>query len=1095
MARAGQRSLARKGCRIVVILALLVAAMASARGVSAGVIDTYVGGGNGDGADAGDATIDPRGFTLVGGGVSPDMYIADGRNHRIRFVDGATGLITSLGGTGVSGFSGDGGSALNARFNLPLDVARDSAGNLYVADMTNNRIRKITASGQISTFAGNGVLTYGGDNGLATQASLNNPYGVAVGPDGYVYIADFGNNRIRRVGPPSCSPSTCVITTVVGNGTWGFAGDGGLATAAALRNPADVVFDSNGDMLIADWANHRVRKVSDGYITTVAGGGTIVNGSIGDGGPALQGVLRYPTQVVADGSGNIYVADSQQRRVRLIQASNQYIYTVAGTGTAGTTGDGGPATQANLYTTWGVGVTSTGTFWLSQGTDLAKSQHNRVRRVRDGIIASVVGGGFGDGGAAYDALVDPRGATALDNGGVLPDVYFADGNNHVVRLVDGNTTIIRNIAGTGEAGYSGDGGDARNAKLRIPLDVAVHTDGTVYIADTSNNVVRRIDPRGVISTVAGSGQRGSGGDGGPAVNAQLATPTGVAVDRFGRLFIADYENSRVRMVVDGIIVTVAGNGQSGYGGDNGLATLATLRNPWDVVVGDDGSIFISDTWNHRVRRVDPLGIITTYAGTGFAGYSGDGVLASTSRLNAPSLLSLDAGGTLYITDARNYRVRAVDPKSMLISTAAGNGQPGVSGDGGEATAASFSEPTGVAIDPAGEALLVSAKDDARIRLVLMAGNGQPTATFPPTATYTATAIPPTPTRTPTNTSTALPSTPTRTPTITATPTKTGTPTKTNTPSAQLGEVSGAITYYANALPVSGASVTLTGPSTVTTQTNAAARYSATVAQSTWSVEPSKSGGFGTAVSSLDAARVLQALAGLQRFTTQQRLACDASGDGSLSTLDAVYILQFSAGLIDHLPAAGMCGSDWLFYPSPSPAENQEVIYPALTKGACQQGAILLNPLVGTADGQDFDGILLGDCTGNWTPGAAALRQRAGAAATVHAGSARRGRNGDFTVPIYVQSTTPFQALDLRLHFASAATFVAATARGAAADALVSTQSSDGALAVSLASAEPIEGGRGAFLLLRFRGAPPAIALDGALVDEQPARVVTHRRAR
>src|SRR4029078_8433094 len=154
------------------------------------------------------------------------------------------------------------------------------------------RIRKVTASGQISTFAGNGNQTFGGDGGKSTDAAVYNPYGVAVGPDGDVDTADLGNNRIRKVGPPNCTPGNaltnggCVITTVVGTGVWGYSGDGGLASAATMRNPADVAFDSNGDMLIADWSNHRIRKVSNGIITTIAGGGVIIDGSWGDGGPA-----------------------------------------------------------------------------------------------------------------------------------------------------------------------------------------------------------------------------------------------------------------------------------------------------------------------------------------------------------------------------------------------------------------------------------------------------------------------------------------------------------------------------------------------------------------------------------------------------------------------------------------------------------------------------------------------------------------------------------------------------------------------------------------------------------------------------------------
>lgn len=1055
------------GNRLAGVLAIVVTLLSSAGPTEAiPTIETYVGGGNGDGSSAVDASIDPRGLTAVGSASAPDLFIADGRNNRIRRVDGRSGLITTVAGNGAAGFSGDGGSAINASLNLPLDVARDSAGNLYVADTKNNRIRKIGANGQISTFAGNGNLSFSGDNGPATQAALYNPYGVAVGPDGYVYIADLGNNRIRRVGPAGCVPSTCIITTVVGTGAWSYSGDGGPAAAAALRNPADVAFDADGNMLIADWSNHRIRKVINGTIYTIAGGGFVINGLIGDGGPAILGVLRYPTQVAADEAGNVYIADSQQRRIRVVQAWSQLIYTLAGSGAQGSTGDGGPAVEATMYDTWGVATGANGAFWGTQTTDTYKSQHNRVRFVANGIIDSVVGGGLGDGGPAYDAVVDPRGAVAVQRTTGTPDLYFADGSNHVIRWVDGATATMHTIAGSGVAGYSGDNGPATLAKLNAPTDVAIDAAGNVYIADASNSVVRRIDTRGTITTVAGTGSRGYSGDGGPAVNAQLNGPTGVAVDSNGRLFIADNANYRVRMVTDGLIFTVAGTGASGYGGDGGAAVAAKLQNPFDVVVSSTGVMFIADTWNQRIRRVDVNGVITTYAGTGFPGFSGDGQAATGAQLNGPTLLSLDQNGTLFFTDSYNERVRKIVPGSGVISTVAGNGTEGPSGDGGPATSASFSEPTGVAVDPAARNLFISSKDDRRIRIVELDGSPAPTPTFTPTS---------------------IPSTPT----LIHSPTRTSTPTRTGTPGSAVASIFGRISYYSNNQNVSATDIQLTGPIGATAKTNSQGQYSTTLVQGTWAIEPSKLGSFGTAVSSLDAARVLQLLSGLQTFTDEQRLACDTSGNGSLSTLDAVYILQFSAGLIDRLPAAESCGSDWLFMPDPAPAANQVIIPPLLTTGNCQQGAIVLNPLVGSVDGQDFDGILLGDCTGNWTTAGASLQRQGTAAATVHAGNARKGPRGRYTVPLYVKSARPFQALDLKLRFDGAASFVAATARGDADEALISSQDGDGSLTISLASATPINGSKGSVILLEFRGADPDVLLAGALVDEQRARVVSH----
>lgn len=1022
------------------------------RAILAAVIETYVGGGNGDGSLAINATIDPRGLIAVGSASAPDLYIADGGN-RVRRVDGASGVIETIAGNGVRGYGGDGGSAQNASLSFPLDVARDSAGNLYIADTQNNRVRKVTPNGQIATLAGTGAFAFGGDGGLATQAALSNPYAVAVASDGSVYIADFGNNRIRRVGPPGCAPSTCVITTVVGNGARDFSGDGGPALSASLKNPADVSFDGAGNMLIADWGNHRIRQVTNGIINTVAGGGSSP-GSIGDGGPATSAVLLFPTQVAADRAGNLFIADSQQRRIRMVQASNQLIHTIAGTGApASTSGDGGVAVAAALYPTYGVAATAAGNVWLTQTAGVARSINNRVRRVTNGIITSAVGGGLGDGGAAYDARVEPGGGQATLGQGLIPDLYFADVGNNVARYVTGATGDIFTLAGTGAVGYSGDGGPAQAATLDSPNDVAVDASGTVYVADTGNNAVRRIR-NGIIDTVAGDGRRGSAGDGGAATAAQLNSPTGVAVDASGRLYIADNGNNRIRRVSNGIITTVAGNGTYGFGGDGGPATGASLRTPWDVAIAADGTMFIADTWNYRVRAVDPSGIITTYAGQGYSGFSGDGGPALLAWFYVPTALSLDDHRRLFVADALNQRVRMIDNSPLhLITTIAGNGAHGFSGDGGPATAASISDPSGVAVDPRGETLFVSSEFDGRVRVVSFAG-------------------------------------------ATPTPTIAATPTRTRTPIPQSWAIHGAVTYYSNQQVVPSVDVHLTGSFGATAQTNAQGQYTAALPPGTWSIEPAKTGAAGIGVSALDAVFVLQTLAGLRSFTYQQRLACDVTGDGTISSLDAAYILQWGAGLVAQFPAARLCGSDWLFYPKPTPAPNQTIVLPVLLGGICQQGAILFTPLTGAADGQDFAAIVLGDCTGNWTTAAAAhLRQRASGAAVVHAGVPRQGPGTRFTIPIYVESPVPFHAVNLRLRYDAAATFVAAYARGESGGAMISTRAGNGQLAIGFANAAPIDGGHGSILLLRFRGANPAPVLDGALIDEQPARVVTLRPPR
>jgi sugar lactone lactonase YvrE len=365
-----------------------------------------------------------------------------------------------------------------------------------------------------------------------------------------------------------------------------------------------VVFDGNGNIYIADRSNNRIRRVAaNGTITTVAGGGQYgPGGSVGDGGPGTQAVLYSPSQVDTDSNGNVYVADTNHHRIRMLQAGTFTISTVAGTGVTGWTGDGGAATAATLFNTWGVAATTPGTFWLSQSVETAVSQQSRVRKVTSGIIQTAIGGGLGSGGAAVNALVDPRGGEAVDAGGVLPDLYFADGTNNVVRRVAGDTGIIDTIAGTGVAGYSGDGGSAFNATLRTPFDVAVDAaNGTVYVADTFNNVIRKLS-HGIITTAAGSGPYGYSGE--ARQRRRICRTAGIDVDRFGTLFIADTDNNRIRRVSRGQISTVAGNGSRASwrrrSGDQRHAEQSS-----DVAVADDDTLYVADAQNNRIRRVTP----------------------------------------------------------------------------------------------------------------------------------------------------------------------------------------------------------------------------------------------------------------------------------------------------------------------------------------------------------------------------------------------------------------------------------------------------------------------------------------------------------
>ena len=317
--------------------------------------------------------------------------------------------------------------------------------------------------------------------------------------------------------------------------------------------------------------------------------------------------------------------------------------------------------------------------------------NSRIRRVdlTTGVITTIAGGGsgdLGDGGPATDATFSshPMRVTC-DRAGNL---YVADAHHARIRKIDTSTGTITTVAGCGTEGYSGDGGPAVHAQIASPHGTALDQEGNIHIADLKNDRIRKVDaPTGVITTVAGTGEHGYSGDGGPATEAMLASPIAVFATADGDLFIADHRNSRIRKVdaATGIITTVAGTGEQGFRGDGGPATHVAISLPRDVALDANGSLYIADGANNRIRKVDPDGTITTIAGTGSEKFFGDGGPAHMANLSMPYSIALDCDGNLYIVDTGNRRVRKIDASTRIITTVAGNGSYGFSGDGGPAT--------------------------------------------------------------------------------------------------------------------------------------------------------------------------------------------------------------------------------------------------------------------------------------------------------------------------------------------------------------------------------------------------------------------------
>jgi sugar lactone lactonase YvrE len=780
-----------------------------------GIINTIAGNGNGaysgDGGAATNASLwYPCGIILDKVGA---VYIAEQSNRRIRRI-GTNGIITTAAGNGSTGFSGDGVAATNTSLYYPRGVAFDAASTLYIADTDNNRIRAVGTNGIITTVAGNGTRGYSGDGGAATEAGLYYPSSVALDAWGTLYIADTSNNRIRKVG------TNGIIVTVAGNGSASYSGDGGAATNASLKGPLGVTFDARGYLYIADTGNNRIRKVgTNGIITTVAGNGS--GTYAGDGGSPTNASLYGPAGVTVDSAGNLYIADASNNRIRKVSPPGYSTLTIAnasynniGDYTVVITSPYGSVTSAVATLTlqapplitvqpasqtagvgsspvFSVAIAGSGPFgysWFLENTNLVQSgtnstlslygvstndgghytvmvtnaygsvtsqvatltiafppsvtiqpasQTNRLgsnvtfivtvdgtsplsyqwqfngTNLPSNIISTVAGNGngtyAGDGSTATNASLYRPGSAVFDGSGNL---YIADTYNNRVRKVDTNR-IITTVAGKTSSGFSGDGGAATNANLYNPFDVALDTTGNLYFADYRNNRVRRVDPNGTITTVAGTGSPGYSGDGGAATNANLFSPLGVALDATGNLYIADSRNNRVRKVdTNGLITTVAGTNSPGYSGDGGPAASANLNNPQGVALDAMGKLYIGDASNNRIRRVDPYGIITTVAGTGSSGYSGDGGAVTNANLSNPQGVALDAMGNLYVADASNNRIRRVDTSGIIATVAGGGG----GGDGGAATSARLIAPHSVALDGAGN-LYIADSGNHRIRKV------------------------------------------------------------------------------------------------------------------------------------------------------------------------------------------------------------------------------------------------------------------------------------------------------------------------------------------------------------------------------------------
>ncbi len=605
-------------------------------------------------------------------------------------------------------------AALDAPLGPVDDVAWGAQGQLYIADSRNRLVLLLSPSGMVSIFAGNGFAISSGDGGPAIAAGLRGPAGLAVGADGSVYVADEADHRIRRIRPNG------VIETFAGSGRAGSAGDGGRAALARLNQPRQLAFDTLSNLYVVETAGNRIRRIDrNGLIST-----------------AIEAVA--PTAVAVDLEGRVWFADAgglkrfhpdaptavatvaPRLRVAGLAVDPRGVVTwstgeghqvfnlngvIAGNGFPGSSGDGEPARGGRLSNPLGIAYS------LDGRLAIADSGNGLVRQVDPDLTLSRLAGsrGFrftGDGGLAPLATLNsPQGVSLAPSGRVL----IADTNSNRIRAIEPDGVIDSLHSGETES----DSIDPRG--LSGPSNVLESEFGDVFVADRRNLRIARLT-QDLPETIAGGGFVRNV-DNILATEARLLDPTDLVFDMAGNLLLTDRLEHRVRRVgSDGRITTFAGSGAQGGAGDNGPASRASLNGPRGLAVGLGGEVYITDEGNNRVRVVTPDGTIRRFAGSGPAGFAGDGQNAIEAQLHAPTGVAVGPDGSLYIADSGNNRIRRVGP-NRVIETVAGNGLAAFSGDGGPALQAALHNPTGLAVDPFGN-LLVADEGNDRVRVVL-----------------------------------------------------------------------------------------------------------------------------------------------------------------------------------------------------------------------------------------------------------------------------------------------------------------------------------------------------------------------------------------
>lgn len=633
-----------------------------------------------------------------------NLYVADESNCTIRKITSAA-VVTTLAGKAGDCRSEDGTGA-SARFGAffpssfpglitgstvgPSGIATDSQGNVYVADTGNNTIRKITPLGVVTTLAGTSGTprTPSSSDGIGAAASFASPHGLATDNADNVYVADTGNQIIRKISPAG------LVTTLAGTAGKGGVADGTGASARFWR-PISVATDNAGNIYVADGG--AIRKISPaGMVTTLAGMASDIGSADGLGEAAR---FYNPQGVTVDGAGNVYVADTNNNTVRKIAPAG-VVTTLAGTANARGIGgsDDGTGAAATFHGPSGITADSAGNLYV------ADRYNNTIRRVTPaGVVTTLAGTspatGNADGigvAATFGPIYADTGAIATDSAG---NVYVADSDNSIIRKITaaGVVTTLAGMAGE----YGSVDGTGAAARFTRPTGVAVDSAGNVYVADSGNRTVRKITPAGVVTTLAGMANSDSYGPGsdGTGVAARFIDPRVVAVDSAGNVYVADSgiygTTATVRKITPaGVVTTLAGTFDFlrpiGVDGPGAMATFSDIEG---IATDSAGNIYVTDSRNSTIRKITPAGTVTTLAGTAGVRAYADGSGAA-ARFAFPMGITIDSTGNIYVADTGNQTIRKITPTGVVTTIAGIAGQYGfIAGPlpGG------LSNPSGIAI--------------------------------------------------------------------------------------------------------------------------------------------------------------------------------------------------------------------------------------------------------------------------------------------------------------------------------------------------------------------------------------------------------------